>query len=97
MDSSVNRAFAAVPTGATVLGRFIDDSPAIIERSVGRGRVVAFASDPMAPESLDQPLDLVTFVAALQQWSGGRVGDPAWTYGLPGTRRPLPWKGAYAP
>src|SRR5262249_14356670 len=48
MDSAINRAFAAVPAGATVVGRFIDDSPAIIERSVGRGRVVAFASDPMA-------------------------------------------------
>jgi hypothetical protein len=92
-------AFARVPSGARVIARFIDGAPAAFLRQVGRGQVLAFAADPMSPESLDAPLDLVTLIAAIQRWRGGRLDDQAWRYRVPGRRGPerLPWKGAYQP
>ncbi|MEW6581664.1 MAG: beta-galactosidase [Actinomycetota bacterium] len=99
LEGEVRRGFAAVPEGATVVARFLDDAPAALSRRVGRGRVVAFASDPMRPEALDRPYDLVTLVAALQRAGGGSLGDAAWTYRLPGTRADgrAPWQGSYDP
>jgi hypothetical protein len=93
------RAFASLPTGARVVARFLDDAPAAIVRTVGRGRVIAFSSDLMAPQALDQPLDLVTLVAAIHRSGGGTLGHPAWRYQVPGgpRRPPAPWKGSYDP
>lgn len=99
IDSPTRRAFAAIPAGARVIARFADDAPAVISRSVGRGRVIAFASDLMAPQSLDRPFDLVTFIAALQRATGGVLDHPAWSYRVPGSpavARP-PWQGSYDP
>jgi hypothetical protein len=99
LDTPVRRAFAGVPDGARVLARFIDGAPAALVRSVGAGRVVAFASDPMSPSALDDPLDLVPLVRALHAWSGGTLDHPAWAYRLPGDPDPgrLPWEGAVPP
>jgi Beta-galactosidase len=99
VDSANRRAFASAPTGARVIARYADDAPAIISRSVGRGRVVAFAADLMAPQALDRPFDLVTFVTVLQRVTGGTLNHPAWRYQVPGspqTGRP-PWQGSYDP
>ena len=49
LDAPRPRAFAAVPAGARVVARFIDGAPAALLRDVGRGRVLAWAADPMSP------------------------------------------------
>lgn len=98
VEGAARRAFSSVPLNATVIARFLDDAPAAITRRVGRGRVIAFASDPMRPESLDVPYDLVTLVAAIERSAGGALGNPAWDYRLPGSRAALPpWQGSYIP
>lgn len=92
-DATVRRAFAAVPEGATVLARFLDDAPAVISRPVGAGRVVAFSTDLMQPGSLTDPLDLDAFIRRLQTALGARLDDPAWSWTVPGTPEPTrpPW------
>ena len=96
LDAPKRRAFAAVPRGATVVGRFVDDAPAAISRRAGAGRVIAFSTNPMSPEALDKPFDLVTLVAALQRSAGGRLDHPAWKYRVPGSAAArLPWQGSY--
>jgi hypothetical protein len=95
IEAGVRRAFAAIPAGATVVARFIDDAPAVLLRQVGAGRVLAFASDPMEPAVLDSPLDLVRLVTAIQTSQGARLDDPAWSYAIPGVPAGLPWEGAY--
>ena len=93
-DAADVRAFTSVPAGATVLGAFLDGSPAIIRRSVGAGRVVAFSANLMQPENLDDPGDLTTLFGALHTWSGGGA-SAAWNYTIPGAPDPaaLPWSG----
>lgn len=97
LDSTNRRAFAAVPAGAQVVARFADDAPAAISRRVGRGRVIAFASNLMAPPALDRPFDLVTLIQNLQAATGGTLNHPAWNYRVPGTPVPArpPWQGSY--
>ena len=99
VSSTRPRAFSAIPSGATVLARYIDDAPGLILRRVGKGQVIAFSANPMIPQTLDDPLDLVTLVAAIQRWRGAPLGLPVWRYRVPGDPRPgsLPWKGAYQP
>ena len=99
VDSADPHAFASVPAGATVLARFIDDAPAVITRTVGKGRVIAFAADPMSPQSLDEPLDLLRFVGALQTWLGAHQATATWSYRVPGDPAPetLPWDTAVTP
>lgn len=99
IDSAGPRAFASVPTGASVVARFIDGAPAAILRPVGAGRVLAFSADLMAPSVLDGPLDLARFVGDIQRWAGGTLADPAWNYRIPGDPFPagLPWPDAITP
>jgi hypothetical protein len=99
LDVPRPRAFAAVPTGASVVARFLDGAPAAILNPVGAGHVLAFSADPMAPSALDGPLDLARFVGAVHRWAGGALGDPAWRYRLPGDPDPdrLPWEDAVPP
>jgi len=94
IDAPVRRAFSAIPAGATVVARFIDDAPAVLSRPVGAGRVIAFASDPMEPGVLDAPLDLVRLVEAIETSQGGRLDDPAWSYSIPGIPTGPPWEGS---
>lgn len=99
VDGPMRRAFAGVPVGATVVARFIDGAPAAILRPVGAGRVLAFASDPMAPGVLDDPMDLARFVRDVHAWAGGVVDHPAWSWRIPGDPDPerLPWEDAVPP
>ena len=99
IDAPRPRAFAAVPAGARVVARFIDGAPAALLRDVGRGRVLAWAADPMSPGALDAPLDLARLAGDLQRWAGGTTGVPAWGYRLPGDPDPgrLPWEDAVEP
>jgi hypothetical protein len=93
------RGFAAVPAGASVVARFIDGAPAAILRTVGAGRVLAFAADPMAPGVLDDPMDLARLVADIHRWAGGSTVAATWAYRLPGDPDPtrLPWEGSVPP
>jgi hypothetical protein len=93
------RAFSSVPAGARVVARFVDDAPAALLRQVGAGRVLAFSSELMRPEMLDEPLDLVDWTRDLHAWSGGAIDHPAWAYTIPGAPQSarLPWKGAWRP
>ncbi|MGI9540130.1 MAG: beta-galactosidase, partial [Miltoncostaeaceae bacterium] len=88
VETTPSRAFAAVPSDATVVARFIDGAPAALSRPVGSGRVLAFASDVMSPAALDDPQDLVRFVRAVHTWAGGSLDHPAYRYRLPGD--PIP-------
>lgn len=99
LDEPGQRAFAAVPPGASVVARFIDGAPAAILNPVGAGRVLAFSADPMTPSVLDDPLDLARFTAVMHRWAGGTLDDPAWGYRLPGDPDPsrLPWEDAVPP
>ncbi len=99
IDAAVRRAFAGVPADARVVARYIDGAPAALIRSVGAGRVLAFAADPMSPSVLDEPLDLVRLVRDVHAWAGGTLDHPAWGYRLPGDPDPgrLPWEGAVPP
>jgi hypothetical protein len=99
LDAPRARAFAAIPAGSSVVARFIDGAPAAILRPVGAGRVLAFATDPMVPSVLDEPLDLARLVGAIHRWAGGTLDDAAWRYRIPGDPQPtrLPWKDAIAP
>ena len=93
VDAPRARAFASVPAGARVVGRYLDDAPALLVRDVGRGRVVTFSWDPMRPQSLLEPVDLARFVRALHGWTGGTLDHPAWSYRVPGSPEPdrPPW------
>jgi hypothetical protein len=93
------RAFGSVPAGASVVAAFRDGAPAAILRTVGAGRVLAFASQTMAPAAAARPADLARFVGMVHRWAGGTTGHPAWTYSIPGDPDPTrpPWPGAAAP
>jgi hypothetical protein len=99
VEAPTARAFAAVPPGAGVVARFVDDAPAAITRPVGAGRVIAFATDLMRPEALDEPLDLVTLVRAIHALGGGTLDHPAWSYVIPGAEGAIgkPWPTAVGP
>jgi hypothetical protein len=94
-----SRAFLSVPAGATVAARYPDGAPAAIVRRVGRGQVLALAAELMRPAVLDAPAGLIAFAGAVLEWRGARLGDPAWSYTLPGSPVPPrpPWRGSYAP
>ena len=93
------RAFTSVPAGTSVVAAFRDGAPAAILRSVGAGRVLAFASETMAPSAAARPADLARFAGTVHRWAGGTTGHPAWTYVIPGDPEPArpPWPGAAAP
>ena len=90
-------AFADVAPGATVVATHLDQRPAAVLRTVGKGQVLSFAADPMTPGSLVEPMDLVPLVGMIQRMGGGSTGHPAWTWRVPGTRDLSPWEGAYRP
>ena len=90
-------AFTDVPAGATVVATHLDQRPAAVLRTVGKGKVLSFAADPMTPGSLVEPMDLVPLVGMIQRMGGGSTGHPSWTWRIPGTRDLPPWKGSYDP
>jgi hypothetical protein len=65
------RSWRVAPDGWTLIARFSDGSPALLERSLGRGRVVLFASDldrrwndfPLHPAFVPFALETVRYVA----------------------------------
>ncbi len=90
-------AFSDIPSGAVVVATHLDQRPAAVLRSVGEGRVLSFAADPMTPGSLVEPMDLVPLVGQIQRTAGGATGHPSWGWHIPGTRDLPPWEGAYRP
>ena len=97
VDEKRSWAFSDVPAGATVVATHLDQRPAAVLRTVGKGRVLSFAADPMTPGSLVEPMDLVPLVGQIQRMAGGSTGHPSWTWRIPGTADLAPWDGAYRP
>jgi hypothetical protein len=97
VDEKRSWAFSDVPAGATVVATHLDQRPAAVLRTVGKGRVLSFAADPMTPGSLVEPMDLVPLVGQIQRMAGGSTGHPSWTWRIPGTADLSPWDGAYRP
>ncbi len=91
--------FATPPADATVLGVTRFGSPAVISRSVGAGRVIAFAGQIMYPKALDKPSGLVEVAAGIQRMQGAPLGLSVWRWELPGTIEPgrRPWRTAVTP
>lgn len=88
--------FTGVPAGAAIIGTNADGTPAVVSRTVGAGRVIAFASDPMFPATLDAPSGLSDLVRAIQRERGAPLDLAVWKYTLPGTPDPArpAWSGA---
>ncbi len=91
--------FVSPPPDARVIGVNPDGSPAVMVRTVGAGRVIAFAGEPMFPLTLDAPGGLPEFVASIQRMQDAPTGLPVWRWELPGTPEPgrLPWRTAVRP
>jgi hypothetical protein len=65
-----------------ILGPYPDGSPAIIIRNLGKGRVIAFAANPFAPQvAVDASLWPAAF-KGLQQTLGCKVDQPVWHFAL---------------
>ncbi len=94
VDDRRSWAFSDVPAGATVVATHLDQRPAAVLRTVGRGRVLSFAADPMTPGSLVEPMDLVPLIGHIQRSAGGSTGHRSWTWRIPGTADLPPWDGA---
>lgn len=90
IDADVVRGFATVPAGSQVLARFTNDTPAVISRAVGQGRVIAFSTSILTPQVFTDPIDAVAFVRDLHAGYGGVLDHPAWGYRVPGAVDPLP-------
>lgn len=97
VDDKRSWAFSDVPAGASVVATHLDQRPAAVLRSVGKGRVLSFAADPMTPGSLVEPMDLVPLVGQIQRLAGGVTGNATWRWRIPGTADISPWDGAYRP
>lgn len=97
VDDKRSFIFADVAAGGTVVARHLDQAPAAVLRTVGQGRVLSFAADPMTPGSLVEPMDLVGLVGQIQRLGGGATGHPSWSWRIPGTVDQLPWQGSYDP
>lgn len=91
--------FVTPPADARVIGVNRDGSAAVMVRTVGAGRVIAFAGEPMFPRTLDAPGGLPEFVAAIQRQQGAPLGLAVWSWELAGTPEPgrLPWPRAVRP
>jgi hypothetical protein len=94
VDDRRSWVFAGVPADATVVARHLDQSPAAVLRTVGRGRVLSFAADPMTPGSLVESADAGDVIGIIQRMGGGATGHPAWSWRIPGTADRPPWAGA---
>jgi len=80
-----DRAWRVAPNGWSIVGRFSNASPALLERSLGQGRVVLFASDvdrkwndfPLHPAFVPFALETIRHVAG----SGNRRPTRDYTVG----------------
>ncbi len=61
---------------------FEDNTPALISRKLGNGRVLSFAGSPFNRKNLAEP-DWWRFFTALQRELGAQVGQNIWRFQLP--------------
>jgi hypothetical protein len=85
-DSAPGRAreIRTVDQTAEVLGTYPDGSPAIVSHTLGKGRVIAFAANPFAPQVAVDESQWPAFFKALQKKLGCKTGQPIWRFLLPG-------------
>lgn len=68
---------------AKVIGTYPDGSPAIVERSLGKGRVITFAANPFAPEVTVDKTQWPALFHGLQKSLGCKTDLPIWRFKLP--------------
>lgn len=76
-----------IPVDQTVrvLARFKAGGPAIMERRLGKGRIIYFGANPFIPDVVrDFDSKWAVFFAALQAEAGCNVSQPIWNFELPG-------------
>lgn len=76
--------FARLPAGAKVLAKYNDGKPAIIERAVGKGKVIFSAVLPFGTsEAALAPVGWKQFMADRAQAVGEKMNLPIWDFVLP--------------
>ncbi|MBQ9369389.1 MAG: hypothetical protein IJT83_16530 [Victivallales bacterium] len=74
----------ALPADATLLASYPDGSPAAYSRSIGKGRLMAFAAQPFVTAKLAvEPGDWLHFLGELLEKHGETLGRPHWDFLLP--------------
>lgn len=70
------------PATTRVLMRFADGSPGLVLRTLGQGRTLFFAANPLGGAATTQP-EWQRFFRGLHAWAGGAVDLPIWRFQLP--------------
>ncbi|MBR4222282.1 MAG: DUF4350 domain-containing protein [Victivallales bacterium] len=74
----------ALPADATLLASYPDGSPAAYLRTIGKGRLMAFAAQPFVTAKLAvEPGDWLHFLGELLEKHGETLGRPHWDFLLP--------------
>ena len=74
----------ALPADATLLASYPDGSPAAYSRTIGKGRLMAFAAQPFVTAKLAvEPGDWLHFLGELLEKHGETLGRPHWDFLLP--------------
>ncbi len=66
------------------LATYPDGAPAVIERSLGEGKVIYFGTNPMVSKVIHDE-GWIAFFAALQEEAGASKGNPVWRFRFPST------------
>ena len=68
---------------AVILATYEDGTPAVISRTLGKGRVIAFAANPFTPSVAVGKSPWPAFFKGLQQSLGCKVERPIWRFVIP--------------
>ncbi len=77
------RQIEVVDKTAQILGTYADGSPAIVSRSLGKGRVITFAANPFTPEVVVEKSAWPELIKGLQKSTGCKVELPIWRFQIP--------------
>lgn len=69
---------------AKVIASYPDDSPAIVSRQLGKGKVITFAANPFSPQVAVEKTEWPLLFKNLQLQAHCKVGCPVWRFLLPG-------------
>jgi uncharacterized membrane protein len=68
---------------AKVIGAYPDGMPAIVVHKLGKGKVIAFAANPFAPQVTVDASQWPMVFKTLQKSLGCKVDRPIWRFALP--------------
>ncbi|MCM8771946.1 MAG: carbohydrate-binding family 9-like protein [Candidatus Omnitrophica bacterium] len=66
-----------------IIGKFMDDSPAIFENNYGKGKVIYFTANPMAPDILLIETKIDELFRIFQKKAETKVNRPIWKFLIP--------------